>query len=264
MLRMILAVLSSGLIILAGTALAAVSARIQVDGTVLVVSDPPATVRETLTRSRIALGPEDEVLPSPDAPVPADGLIRVRRVSYVERTEEQALPYRTVVRPASGKGAPFHPTVVQQGKSGRTRVSYRLRMVDGAEADRVVLREQVVREPVHQLVLSRRPAVLGSRGAYAGQRTMEVVATAYDPGAGSCGKYADGRTCNGKRAGYGVIAVDPTLIPLGTKLFVPGYGYGIAADVGGAIKGYKIDLGYNSRAGALAWGRRTVTLRVVE
>ena len=64
-----------------------------------------------------------------------------------------------------------------------------------------------------------------------------MVATAYDPGPGSCGKYADGITCSGKRAGYGIAAVDPTIIPLGSKLYIEGYGYAIAADVGIDVRG---------------------------
>jgi 3D (Asp-Asp-Asp) domain-containing protein len=60
----------------------------------------------------------------------------------------------------------------------------------------------------------------------------------------------------------GVVAVDPRLIPLGTKMHVPGYGRGLAADVGHAIKGRIIDLWFPSTAKARAWGRKTVTITV--
>ncbi|WP_243154789.1 3D domain-containing protein [Clostridium thermarum] len=63
--------------------------------------------------------------------------------------------------------------------------------------------------------------------------------------------------------GLSTIAVDPSVIPLGTKVYIPGYGYAIASDTGGAIKGYKIDLFLNSNAECYKWGRRTVTLHVV-
>ena len=74
-------------------------------------------------------------------------------------------------------------------------------------------------------------------------------------------------TCPGGRraacpVGVGVIAVDPTVIPLGTRVFVPGYGPAVAADVGSAIKGAVIDLWMPSTAAARAWGRRTVTITV--
>jgi 3D (Asp-Asp-Asp) domain-containing protein len=58
--------------------------------------------------------------------------------------------------------------------------------------------------------------------------------------------------------------VDPKVIPLGTRLFIPGYGYGIAADTGGVIDGNRIDLCYETRAEAMLWGRRTVTITILQ
>lgn len=83
--------------------------------------------------------------------------------------------------------------------------------------------------------------------------TLRVHAVAY---------HIKGRTALGIWTRPGVVAVDPKLIPLGTKLHVPGYGHGIAADVGTAIKGRIIDLWMPSHAAARAWGRRTVTITV--
>lgn len=71
-----------------------------------------------------------------------------------------------------------------------------------------------------------------------------------------------GGTALGIPVAKGVVAVDPKLIPLGTKLHVPGYGPGLAADVGYAIKGKIIDLWFPSTAKARKWGRRTVTITV--
>lgn len=71
-----------------------------------------------------------------------------------------------------------------------------------------------------------------------------------------------GSTALGVPVGKGVVAVDPKLIPLGTKLHVPGYGPGLAADIGYAIKGRIIDLWFPTTAKARQWGRRTVTITV--
>jgi 3D (Asp-Asp-Asp) domain-containing protein len=71
-----------------------------------------------------------------------------------------------------------------------------------------------------------------------------------------------GKTALGIPVRRGVVAVDPVLIPLGTKLHVPGYGRSIAADVGHAIKGPIIDLWFPTTAKARKWGRRTVTITV--
>lgn len=86
-----------------------------------------------------------------------------------------------------------------------------------------------------------------------GTRTLVVDAVAY---------HLPGRTASGIPVGIGVIAVDPTVIPLGTRVFVPGYGPAVAADVGTAIKGAIIDLWMPSTARARAWGRRTVTITI--
>lgn len=86
-----------------------------------------------------------------------------------------------------------------------------------------------------------------------GSRALVVDAVAY---------HLPGRTASGLPVGVGVIAVDPTVIPLGTRVFVPGYGPAVAADVGSAIKGAIIDLWMPSTAAARAWGRRTVTITV--
>jgi 3D (Asp-Asp-Asp) domain-containing protein/septal ring factor EnvC (AmiA/AmiB activator) len=89
--------------------------------------------------------------------------------------------------------------------------------------------------------------------APAGSRLLTVVATGYS---------LPGHTASGIPVGPGVVAVDPAVIPLGTRLSIPGYGQGIAADTGGAIRGARIDLWFSSDAEALAWGRRSVTIAV--
>jgi peptidoglycan DL-endopeptidase CwlO len=85
----------------------------------------------------------------------------------------------------------------------------------------------------------------------AGPGTITVTATAYT---------LQGTTATGAPVGYGVVAVDPSVIPLGTRMTIPGYGEGVAADTGGAIQGAVIDLWFPTAAQAAAWGRRTVTI----
>ena len=96
------------------------------------------------------------------------------------------------------------------------------------------------------------PAPVAAPSALAGPgRQMTVEATGYA---------LPGTTATGIPVGWGVVAVDPSVIPLGTRMTIPGYGEGVAADTGGAVKGAIIDLWFPSRAQALAWGRRTVTI----
>jgi 3D (Asp-Asp-Asp) domain-containing protein len=86
----------------------------------------------------------------------------------------------------------------------------------------------------------------------AGKHQLVVSATCYD---------LSGRTATGMPVGQGVVAVDPSVIPLGTKLYVPGYGTGVAADVGDGIKGDTIDL-WMTPSQCAVWGRRTVTITI--
>ena len=88
---------------------------------------------------------------------------------------------------------------------------------------------------------------------------LSMEASAYLPSDGN----GAGITATGIRAGYGVAAVDPSIIPLGTRLYIPGYGEAIAADTGGAIRGYMIDLCVESYSEAMQFGRRNVTVYVL-
>lgn len=105
--------------------------------------------------------------------------------------------------------------------------------------------------------LRRWRGVLASRGGSVLRwRIITMEATAYCP-RGCCGS-GGGRTATGRRAEYGVVAVDPQVIPLGTALYVDNYGFSIAADVGRAIKGNRIDLCYPTHREANRFGRRKV------
>lgn len=84
-----------------------------------------------------------------------------------------------------------------------------------------------------------------------GERTLTVDAVGYS---------LPGRTASGLPVGPGIVAVDPAVIPLGTRMSVPGYGEAVAADTGGAVQGALIDLWFPTVAAARAWGRRTVVI----
>jgi 3D (Asp-Asp-Asp) domain-containing protein len=90
-----------------------------------------------------------------------------------------------------------------------------------------------------------------SAPASGGDRTITVQSTGYS---------LTGRTASGIPVGWGVVAVDPSVIPLGTRITIPGYGEGVAADTGSAVHGAIIDLWFPTTAQALQWGRRTVTI----
>jgi 3D (Asp-Asp-Asp) domain-containing protein len=98
---------------------------------------------------------------------------------------------------------------------------------------------------------SRAPSTAPAAATAAGGHTLTVSATGYA---------LPGRTATGLPVGWGVVAVDPSVIPLGTHMTIPGYGQAVAADTGGSVVGATIDIWFPTAAQAYAWGRRTVTI----
>ncbi|HML87338.1 MAG TPA: peptidoglycan-binding protein [Methylomusa anaerophila] len=91
-------------------------------------------------------------------------------------------------------------------------------------------------------------------------RSLLMRASAYtanDPG-------CSGFTYRGNQLRRGLVAVDPTVIPLGTRLYINGYGYAIADDIGSSIKENRIDLSFDSRAEAFSFGVRNVTVYILD
>lgn len=91
-------------------------------------------------------------------------------------------------------------------------------------------------------------------------RALSVIASAYTAQDDGTSSY----TYRGNLVQKGTVAVDPSVIPLGTRLYIPGYGYAIADDIGGAIKGNKIDLAFGSRSEALQFGVQRLTIYILD
>ena len=111
--------------------------------------------------------------------------------------------------------------------------------------------------PVYSLEDNERLAEFVSRG---NGRTLYVEATAYSP----FDKDAGSRTATGETLRRGIIAVDPAVIPLGTEVYIPGYGAARAADTGGAIRGHVIDIAFDTYEEAIAFGRRNLEIYIIE
>jgi 3D (Asp-Asp-Asp) domain-containing protein len=94
------------------------------------------------------------------------------------------------------------------------------------------------------------------------KRKLTMEATAFDPTVGGTDPHA--ATAGGYKAKYGIVAVDPHVIPLDTRLYIEGYGYAVAGDVGGAIKGNKIDLCFDTIKECYAFGRRDVVVYILD
>jgi 3D (Asp-Asp-Asp) domain-containing protein len=151
---------------------------------------------------------------------------------------------------------------IARGAPGLLEIDARYEQRDGGRVRRIVLWSRVVRAPRPRVVadgIGYSPlAAFEEHGiahmAFLARNAIDMVATAYTASCGGC----DGMTAIGRRAGHGIVAVDPRIIPLGTRLYIPGYGPAIAGDTGGAIVGNRIDLGFDSQRDAMLFGRRDV------
>lgn len=181
------------------------------------------------------------------------------------KVSSKEIPYTTIIEKTDSltKGT---EKVAQEGVNGVSKVTEVTKYVNGEIAD-VSVSEEVVSEPVDEIVLvgtKEVPTVPGT-DTVEYTKVLTMNATAYCPCSICCGSYANGYTANGTKAGYGVAAVDTRVIPLGTRLYVEGYGYAVAADTGGAIKGNRIDLCYGSHQAALnsGFGHKNIKVYVL-
>ncbi|NLN17069.1 MAG: DUF348 domain-containing protein [Firmicutes bacterium] len=240
---------------------------VAVDGEELPSLTSGEPVGEILARLGVELGPLDRVEPDLEVFIAESSLVVVTRVQQEEIIEEEPIPYasREKKDPELEKGK---RKVVQEGREGIRANTVRLTYEDGVLARRETVATRVVRPPQDKIIAVGTKIVIRTLASPQGpiryREAIEMEATAYYPGPESTGKWADGFTATGVPAGYGVVAVDPSVIPLGTMLYIPGYGIAEAADVGGAIKGRRIDLCFDTYREAIHFGRRRVTVYVLE
>jgi len=215
------------------------------------------TVRDALERLAISVRPLDQVSPDPSASLRPGAAIRIVRREWRSRVERREIPFpsRVVADASLFKGNRILRSPGRPGLQARTvRVLY----ADGRPIAAEPLAWTVVREPVARVTAVGTRAMIASRGAFAGREYLMMEATAYYPGPNNYGGGVGPRTAIGMVAQRGIVAVDPSVIPLGTRLFIDGYGYAVAGDTGGQIQGMRIDLCYNSFDEAIHFGRRRV------
>ncbi|MDO8682934.1 MAG: 3D domain-containing protein [Armatimonadota bacterium] len=239
-----------------------VTVRVICDGAQRQVRTAQTTVGATLEEAGIKLKPADQVYPSKDARPKNNMAIRVIRVVEKVIVKKEVVGFKLIRRP-SRLLRPGQVRVVQAGVPGERQKIYKVIYKGGVLVSRSVTEDKLLVKPKDEIALvgDRR---LSTRGFYTSRGSLRMHATGYDPGPRSCGRYADGYTANGMKAGYGVAAVDPKSIPLGTKLYIEGYGFAIAGDVGKAIKGKRIDLGFDTYRQAIQFGRRHVVVHFLK
>ena len=229
---------------------------VSVGGQETKVITTPDTVSEVLKRAGVSVNDGDKVSPSLNDIVQDPTKVEIIRVTTKELEEIHEIPY-SVVREDDENMARGLRRITQQGEPGKESVLTRITYENGKEVSREIVDKEVIKEPREQLVAMGTVQTY-SRGSenFRFKKAIEVVATGYT--------HTGNPTFTGVYPQVGTIAVDPKVIPLGTKLFIEGYGKGIAQDTGGYINGNRIDLFFDSREEALTWGRRKIKAYIIE
>ncbi|MEE9217211.1 MAG: ubiquitin-like domain-containing protein [Anaerolineales bacterium] len=191
----------------------------------------------------------DYTIPDASQPIPGDGRIQLVRVREEVHMEQQPLSFDTLYQPLESLRID-RQQVLQPGAYGVTTNRIRVRSEDGVEVGRTLEGEWVAQEPTPQIIgygtQIQIQTVATSDGPLDYWRAVDMYATSYSPSRAGVSPDARnfGITASGKRLVKGLVAIDRSLIPFGTLMYVPGYGYAEAADTGSGVKGRWIDLGY--------------------
>lgn len=231
-----------------------------VDGTTRKLHPKGPTVREMLTQYQIALGPDDLCTPPLDTPlkdVPAVQVVRVRHANIVEVNAHKPRLYtRTVLK------ANLRPVLIERGFVEVDSTTYRVTYYNNVENARSIVKKKSFRRPIFTLTLlhktTQRPVKVYD---LAQAPKMLMRATGYYVGE----KYVPSDTTKlGIKLRRGLVAVDPKVIPLRTRLYVKGYGYAYAADTGSAIKGNRIDLAVKDKYEEAKFNRHNVPVYILD
>lgn len=253
----------------------AVPVKILVDAREFPVMTYRDTVSEMFADSSIKPEGLDKLLGvSPGDKIVKDMSIRIIRTDVENVSEKEPIPFQTLKRENKRLDIGVEK-VVKSGQDGVREKKYEVVKEDGIETSRRLASDLVVLDPITMImeygtVLNHKT----SRGdVIRYSKVMDMKATAYTASFEDTGKHPGdkyfGITSTGIRAKKGVIAVDPRVIPLGTRVYVEvagktvDYGFSVAADIGGAIKGNKIDLYYDDRNTANNFGVKKVKVYIL-
>ncbi len=230
-----------------------------VDGETHAKQSQARTIGDFLKEEGVKLSPLDRVSPSPKTLLTNNlniVIVRIRREEVIERT---AIPFSTKQKYTASLSV-GSKNVMTPGKNGE-RVKKLLHIYkNDVRTERTKMAERVIAPRPQIEQVGTRGMTLASRGFFGGRRVVEMVATGYGPGEN--GRWG-AQTASGLKPGFGVVAVDPRFIPLGTRLYIDGYGYAVAGDTGGAIKGNRIDLGFDNYSTAQNVGRKKVRVLIL-
>lgn len=229
---------------------------ILVDGKHTEYVSTPVFVKDVLAQTSVELQPLDRVEPELEVLVDRPSQIRIVRVNQEEVTAEQTIPYRLEQRGDNNLEKGLR-RIVSRGRNGLERYTMRITYEDGVEVNRELLSQEVVRPPVNQIVAMGTIDQVSRGGLnFRFKEAHQMLATAYT--------HTGRNTASGVYPEVGTVAVDTSVIPMGSRLYVEGYGFAKAADRGGAIVGERIDVFMETKEEARRWGKRYVKVYILE
>lgn len=254
--------------------------RITADGETREVETSAQTVEDVLKKFQVELDEDDRVEPEGKTKVTEGMEITVRRVEVKEEVKTEEVPFETKYQDTDSlyEG---ETQVKTQGVAGEKEVTYEVTFVDGEEESREAASEKVTKEPVDEVILrgtavKEQPSVGGNGTGVSAGTFVDLYGNTVSYSSvmsGTCTAYSvpGGTTSLGWDAVYGVIAVNPNIIPYGTKMYITSpdgsvvYGYGVAGDTGGACMAGDIiaDLCYNTIEECSQIGRREMVIYIL-
>lgn len=235
---------------------------VEADGKVRTIKTPGCTVAQALKLAGVTKGEHDLVTPKLEQTVERGTRVVVVRREIKTITEKEQIPFAVHRRrdPTLDRNK---TRVLEPGAYGIKEKTYSIIYENGKGQEKKLVSENVVKKPIDKIILvgTRVPGgvVRTSRGLVRYRQKRSMSATAYTPRP----KGGSGITATGRPARYGLVAVDPRVIPLHTRLYIPGYGFCLAADTGGAIRGERIDLCFETYREAVRFGRRKIEVYIL-
>lgn len=229
---------------------------VQVDKELKEVLSPVETVTDILQHAEVLLGPLDRVEPTLEEKISPGETIIVTRIEVKDIKELRDLAFETEKRPDASllKG---EEKLLIKGRTGKEEQVFKIWLENGVEVAKELITKKIVQQPIAKVVAyGTKQTVSRSGNEINFEKVISMEASAYT--------HTGNRTRTGIWPKVGVVAVDPAVIPLGTKLFVEGYGYATAADTGGYIKGNRIDLFFDTKEEAMKFGRRKIKVYVLK
>ena len=217
----------------------------------------PSTVDDVLKEQRIILDSDDLVEPALDTQLKEGDHIVVKRVVKVRQKEEDITKYKTVYQ-ADSSMTIGDVQVTQKGRNGKVEKTYKVTYVDGVATEKELVDTETIRKKKDKIISYGTKIAFGKPAGLKYEKKYDHVrAVSYYFSGNPHGAY--GLPCE-----FGTVAVDEDLIPLGSLLYIEGYGYAIANDVGTSIKGKTVDLYMEKYEQCLLWGARWTTVYVID